>query len=80
MTLNDNTTYTFTNMVAGTSVLLIIKVNAADKTASFTSDGSTRIKFPGGAPTLTTASSNIDIVNVFFDGTDYIGNITQRIS
>ncbi len=80
MTLNDDTTYTFTNMVAGTSVLLIIKVNAADKTASFTSDGSTRIKFPGGAPILTTASDKIDIVNVFFDGTDYIGNITQRIS
>ena len=80
MTLNDNTTYTFTNMVAGTSVLLIIKINAADKTATFTSDGSTRVKFPGGAPTLTTTSGNIDIVNVFYDGTDYIGQITQRIS
>lgn len=80
MTLNDNTTYTFTNMVAGTSVLLIIKINAADKTATFTSDGSTRVKFPGGAPILTTTSGNIDIVNVFYDGTDYIGQITQRIS
>tara|TARA_S200002703_G_scaffold159922_1_gene175514 strand:+ start:2433 stop:2987 length:555 start_codon:yes stop_codon:yes gene_type:complete len=80
MTLNDDTTYTFTNMVAGTSVLLIIKINATEKTATFTSDGSTRVKFPGGAPTLTVTSGNIDLVNVFFDGTDYIGNIIQRIS
>ena len=80
MTLTDNTTHTFTNMTAGTSTLLIIKVNANDKTATFTSDGSTRVKFPGGAPTLTTSTGNIDIVSVFFDGTDFIGNITQRIS
>ena len=77
MSLTDDTTYTFTNMVAGTSVLLIIKVNAADKTATLTSDGSTLIKFSGGAPTLTITSGQIDIVNVFFDGTDYIGSITQ---
>tara|TARA_Y100000310_G_scaffold81446_1_gene78004 strand:- start:1567 stop:2121 length:555 start_codon:yes stop_codon:yes gene_type:complete len=79
MSLTGNTTYTFTNMVAGTSVLLIIKVNAADKSATLTSDGSTLIKFSGGAPTLTITSGQIDIVNVFFDGTDYIGSITQGI-
>lgn len=80
MTLTGNTTYTFTNMTAGTSVMLIIKINAADKTATFTSDGSTRVKFPGGAPTMTTTTGNIDVVQVFFDGTDHIGAITQRIS
>jgi len=80
MTLDNDTTYTFTNMTAGTSVMLIIKITASNKTATFTSDGSTRIKFPGGAPTLTASTSNIDIVNVFFDGTDHIGNISQRIS
>ena len=53
--------------------------NAADKTATFTSDGSTLVKFSNGAPTLTTSSSQIDIVSVFFDGTDYIGSITQGI-
>lgn len=79
MTLTDNTTYTFTNMTAGTSTLLIIKINAADKTATFTSDGSTLVKFSGGAPTLTTSSGQIDIVTVFFDGTDFIGSITQGI-
>jgi hypothetical protein len=79
MTLNDNTTYTFTGMEAGTSTLLIIKLGAADKTASFTSDGSTLVKFSGGAPTLSTTSGHIDIVSVFFDGTDYIGSILQGI-
>lgn len=80
MTLNDNTTYTFANMLTGTSVTLIIKINANDKTATFTSDGSTLVKFPGGTPTLTTTSGNIDFVVVFYDGVDYIGNIVQRIS
>jgi len=80
MSLTGNTTYTFTNMTAGTSVMLIIKINDNSKTATFTSDGSTRVKFPGGAPTLTTTTGNIDIVQVFFDGTDHIGAITQRIS
>jgi len=80
MTLNDNTTFTFSNMVTGSSVSLIINVNANGKSATFTSDGSTLVKFPGGAPTLTQLVNFIDFVVVFFDGTNYIGNITQRIS
>jgi|DEB0MinimDraft_6_1074348.scaffolds.fasta_scaffold13084_3 hypothetical protein len=79
MTLNDDTTFTFTNMTTGTSVALIIKVNANNKTAIFTSDGSTLVKFPNGAPTLTVASGQIDYVIVFFDGVDYIGSIIQGI-
>ena len=79
MTLDGNTTFTFTNMTAGTSTLLIIKIDAADKTATFTSDGSTLVKFSNGAPTLTTSQDQIDIVSVFFDGTDFIGSITQGI-
>jgi hypothetical protein len=80
MTLNDNTTFTFTNMSQGQSVTLIITVNANGKSATFTSDGSTRVKFPGGAPTLTQLSGNIDYVVVFYDGSNFIGNIIQRIS
>ena len=79
MTLDNNTTFTFTNMTAGKSALLIIKIDSADKTATFTSDGSTLVKFSGGAPTLTTSSGQIDIVSVFFDGVDYIGSISQGI-
>lgn len=79
MTLNDDTTFTFTNMTTGTSVTLIININASSKVATFTSDGSTLVKFPGGAPTLTAATGRIDLVVVFFDGVNYIGNIVQGI-
>lgn len=79
MTLNDNTTFTFTNLLQGQSVLLIININANSKTATFTSDGSTLVKFPAGAPTLTVASGQIDVVTVFYDGSNYIGNIVQGI-
>jgi hypothetical protein len=80
VTLVDNATFTFSNMTAGTSITLVITVDANDKTATFTSDGSTLVKFPGGAPVLTTDSGNIDLVVVFYDGTNHIGNIVQRIS
>lgn len=79
ITLNGNTTFTFTNLSQGQSVFLIININANDKTATFTSDGSTLVKFPGGAPTITVASGQIDVVTVFYDGTNYIGNIVQGI-
>ena len=80
VTVNDDSTFTFANMTAGTSLTLVITIGANDKTATFTSDGSTRVKFPGGAPTLTTVSGELDLVVVFFDGTNHIGNIVQRIS
>ena len=80
MTLNNNTTFTFSNLVTGSSVCLIININANDKSATFTSDGSTLVKFSGGAPQLTSTTGNIDVVVVFFDGVNYIGSITQRIS
>jgi hypothetical protein len=35
------------------------------------------VKFPGGAPTLSTAVGAIDVVTVFNDGTNYLGNIAK---
>lgn len=75
---SDNTTYTFSNLSAGQSVTLIIKTTAINKTATFTSDGSTKVKFPDGDPILSTATGATDIVVVFFDGTDHLGAITQN--
>ena len=81
VTLNDDSEFNFVNMDIGTSTLLIIKINADNKTATFTAgDSSTAVKFPDGAPSLTTASGKIDTVTVFYDGTDYIGSIIQRIA
>ena len=81
ITINNNTDFNFTNMTAGTSVALIIKINANSTTVTFTGGvGATAVKFPGGAPTITQSTGNIDYVVVFYDGVDYIGNITQEIS
>ena len=81
VTLNDDTQFNFTNMTTGTSATLIIKINAASKTATFTAgDTSTAVKFSGGAPVITPSSGYIDYVVVFYDGVDYIGNITQQIN
>jgi len=77
---SGNAVYTFSNLQTGGSVTLIIKISDSNLTASFTTDGSTRVKFAGGAPILTVSSNKIDLVTVFYDGTDYIGSITQRIS
>jgi hypothetical protein len=80
VTLNNDSQFNFTNMQTGTSVTLIIKINANTRTATFTGgDNSTAVKFSGGAPLLTQASGQIDYVTVFYDGVDYIGNILQEI-
>ncbi len=75
---NDNTTYTFSNLGTGQAVTLIIKTAASNKTATFTSDGSTKVKFPDGDPVITQTTGAIDVVVVFNDGTDFLGSITQN--
>jgi hypothetical protein len=61
-------------MVAGQSTMIIITQDGTgSRTGTFTS-----VKFPGGAPTLSTAAGSIDVVSVFYDGTNYLGNIAQE--
>ena len=50
------------------------------RTASFGTGDSTAVKFAGGAPTLSTGANAIDVVTVFYDGTDYIGNIAKAFA
>ena len=59
---------------------LIIKTTATNCTATFTSDGSTKVKFPDGDPVLSQSTGAIDIVVVFNDGTDFLGAITQNFT
>jgi hypothetical protein len=35
------------------------------------------VKFAGGTPTLSTAGNAIDVVTIFNDGTNYLGNIAK---
>jgi hypothetical protein len=73
VTLAHAATFTLSNMVAGQSILIIITQDGTgSRTGSFTS-----VKFPGGAPTLSTGTGDIDVISVFYDGTNYLGNIAQ---
>ena len=73
VTLGHNATFTISNMVSGQSIMIIITQDGTGtRTGTFTS-----VKFPGGAPTLSTGAGDIDVVSVFYDGTNYLGNIAQ---
>lgn len=73
VTLGHNATFTISNMVSGQSIMIIITQDGTgSRTGSFTS-----VKFPSGAPTLSTGAGDIDVVSVFYDGTNYLGNIAQ---
>jgi hypothetical protein len=73
VTLGHNATFTISNMVAGQSIMIIITQDGTGtRTGSFTS-----VKFPGGAPTLSTGTGDIDVISVFYDGTNLLGNIAQ---
>ena len=73
VTLATNATFTISNMVAGQSIMIIITQDGTgSRTGTFSS-----VKFPSGAPTLSTGAGDIDVVSVFYDGTNYLGNIAQ---
>ena len=67
VTLTGNVTFSaFTNPVAGQSLTLIVK---QDATGSRTLTST--MKFAGGTKTLTTAANSVDIISVYYDGTNY---------
>jgi len=78
VTLAVNTGFVISNLGTGQSVTLIITQDGTgSRTATFGTDGSTAVKFSGGAPTLSTAASAIDVVTIFNDGTNFLGNIAK---
>ena len=81
VTLGTNTGFVISNLPTGGTVTLIIRQDATGfRTATFGTDGSTAIKFPSGAATLSTAANSIDVVTIFNDGTAYLGNIANSYS
>lgn len=67
ITLNGALTFSaFSNPVAGQSLTLIVK---QDATGSRTLTST--MKFAGGTKTLTTAANSVDIISVYYDGTNY---------
>lgn len=77
--LNDNKTFVFTNLDTGRSHTLII-TNQGAFTGTFQQADSTAVKFPGGAPTVTSGAGKIDVITVFNTGSEVIGNIAQDYS
>jgi hypothetical protein len=73
VTLTGNVTISaFTNPVAGQSVTLIIQ---QDATGSRTLTST--FKFSGASKTLTTTASAIDVLYVFYDGTNYLASLSK---
>jgi hypothetical protein len=72
--LEHDATFTLSNMTAGQSVSIIITQNSTgNNTGAFTS-----VKFPSGVVNvLSTGANDIDIVNIFYDGTNYYGSILR---
>ena len=76
ITLNNNLTLNaLASPIAGQSLTLII---TQDGTGSRTL--SSTMKFAGGSKTLSTAASAIDILSVFYDGSNYWASLSTNFS
>lgn len=72
--LEHNATFTISNMTTGQSVSIIATQDSTgNRTGTFTN-----VKFPTGVTTsLSTGSNDIDVVNIFYDGTNLLGTILK---
>ena len=76
VTLTGDVTFSaFSNPVAGQTLTLFV-VQDATGSRLLTST----MKFAGGAKTLSTAANAIDIITVFYDGTNYYANLVTNFS
>jgi len=74
-TLTGNVTYTFSNPVTGGAYVLKVATGAGSFTATWPSN----VKWAGGnAPVITTTASRIDLINFYYDGTDFFGSYQQN--
>jgi hypothetical protein len=81
VTLGINTQFGIANLATGETVTLIIRQDGTgSRTATFTSDTSAAVKFAGGVSTLSTAASAIDVVTIYNDGTNFLGNIAKAFA
>ena len=76
ITLNNNLTLNaLSNVANGDSMTLIITQDGTgNRTLSST------MKFAGGEKTLSTAANSIDVMTIFFDGTNYLASLSKNFS
>ena len=80
VTLTGNTQFSgFANEEPGQSVTLIIKQDSTGNRL-LTEDSAGRLKFAGGTGTLSTSGNAVDILTIFYDGTDYFGSLSTNFS
>jgi hypothetical protein len=81
VTLAVNTGFVITNLSSGQTVtIIIVQDGTGSRTATFGTDTSTAVKFAGGTPTLSTAANSIDVVTIYNDGTNFLGNIAKAFA
>jgi len=79
VTLDTNTEFNITNLpTGGTCTIIITQDVTGSRTATFGTDGSAAVKFPSGSSVLSTGANDIDVVSIFNDGTNFLGNIARN--
>lgn len=78
ITLTGSPTLTFTDPVGPTNLIFrLVHGDAAVHTITWPAT----VKWPGGnTPTLSTGTNKVDIVALYFDGTNYYGNVSLNFS
>jgi hypothetical protein len=79
VTLGTNTEFNITNLpTGGTCTIIITQDGTGSRTATFGTDGSAAVRFPSGSSVLSTGANDIDVVSIFNDGTNFLGNIARN--
>lgn len=74
LTLTGNPTITMPAVVSGKSFVIYLKTGAGSYTVTWST-----VKWPGGtAPTITSATSKMDIYSFYCDGTNWYGAIVSQ--
>ena len=77
-TIAQATGFNFKNLGTGQTATVVVKQDGTGgRTATFTEEDSTAIKFQGGAPTLSTGANAIDVITVFNTGSEVLGNCAK---
>jgi hypothetical protein len=63
----------FTNFIVGRSITLILTQNGTGSQALST----TNLKYAGAVNTLSTAPNSIDVMNIYYDGTNYLAALVK---
>ena len=78
--LDTNVQFVINNLPTGGTVTLIVQQDGGgSRTATFGTESSTAVRFPGGAPTLTAAAGSIDVITIFNDGVTAITRASHRL-